>query len=722
LEIKVLLAIGVIVFIAGLLLPLIILPLTQQTLVEKTPLQPSILLPSPSPPITIVPQTPQLESYRDLLERITSQARLVVYTTQLLTQLWGAYFYESLVVQPLVVPLATPVSAPVDTTLVRGVPSTSLKSTEYSITNVQVAGVDEQDIVKTNGHLIVVARSGDIVILDASEKRAVSYINTTSVRGLYLVNNTLVVIRVEPPITVFSTITTEELKYPITYPALIEILVYDLSEPISPKLQWQLNFTSVFAGSRLVDKYLYIVGYMDSFKYESEKNVLIPVIPLVNGKPISRENIVELGNYASYVVVVVLDITSGEYTTKAFTGGIVKWIYMVPDRLYIAWSDPLLDYKLFLKFLDYLASQGFISSSRVEEYKSMLEQGIVVEVLEEIRKILKELQQDFKEPLEVTDETFFLVLDVEGLGVKERGSFVVPGSVLDQFAMEEFYSSSKRFIVVATTVNKYSVELHNVSLCPPTPPSSPIRIVIIEEIRGSKTTRTVQITPTPTQVGCDPILLWSFSVGESVNSIYIVDEELSVISRVEGLAPGERVYAARLLKNVFYLVTFRTVDPLFAIDLSDPYKPRVLGYLKIPGFSEYLHPLSENMLLGIGREDWGRLKISLFDVSDPTSMKETAKLIMGEYMWSEVLTDHHAFTIDPRHRIVIIPVNAMGAWEGFAIIEYSIEDGIVRLKSLVDLERPMRALYIDNNLYLVGYYRTLVYSLPQLEFLGEIKY
>jgi inhibitor of cysteine peptidase len=136
----------------------------------------------------------------------------------------------------------------------------------------------------------------------------------------------------------------------------------------------------------------------------------------------------------------------------------------------------------------------------------------------------------------------------------------------------------------------------------------------------------------------------------------------------------------------------------------------------------YQHPVSENSLLGVGREDWRTLKISLFNISDPTKIVEVAKLIIGEYAWSEVFTDHHAFTIDLRHNIVIMPVNIMGIWEGFAIIEYSVEDSIVKLKSLVDLERPMRALYINNNLYFVGYYRTLVYNLPELGFLGEIKY
>lgn len=126
--------------------------------------------------------------------------------------------------------------------------------------------------------------------------------------------------------------------------------------------------------------------------------------------------------------------------------------------------------------------------------------------------------------------------------------------------------------------------------------------------------------------------------------MFIVDlTSLEVIGSLRNLARGERIYSARLIGNVFFLVTFRQVDPLFAIDISDPENPQVLGYLKIPGFSEYLHPLPGNKLLGIGLEDRS-LKISLFNVTDPTNMSEIAKVLVYS-AWSQALQDHHAVTI-----------------------------------------------------------------------------
>ncbi|MBC7106258.1 MAG: beta-propeller domain-containing protein, partial [Firmicutes bacterium] len=120
------------------------------------------------------------------------------------------------------------------------------------------------------------------------------------------------------------------------------------------------------------------------------------------------------------------------------------------------------------------------------------------------------------------------------------------------------------------------------------------------------------------------------------NNVFVLDENLQVVGRLTGLALSERIYAARFTGDRAYLVTFRVVDPLFVVDLRDPRQPRVLGELKIPGYSEYLHPYDENHLIGIGREaaeapvpagqgtlifpppvvDRG-LKVALFDVSDP---------------------------------------------------------------------------------------------------------
>jgi uncharacterized secreted protein with C-terminal beta-propeller domain len=131
--------------------------------------------------------------------------------------------------------------------------------------------------------------------------------------------------------------------------------------------------------------------------------------------------------------------------------------------------------------------------------------------------------------------------------------------------------------------------------------------------------------------------------------------------RVAGLGKGERVYSVRFVGDTGYVVTFRQIDPLFTLDLADPERPRVLGELKIPGYSAYLHPIGEDLLLGVGQDatEDGRptgTQISLFDVSDlrkPARVQHES-LGMG---WSEAEHDHHAFLFWPRSGLVMIPFN-----------------------------------------------------------------
>lgn len=140
---------------------------------------------------------------------------------------------------------------------------------------------------------------------------------------------------------------------------------------------------------------------------------------------------------------------------------------------------------------------------------------------------------------------------------------------------------------------------------------------------------------------------------------------LDEIGHLDGMGIGEQVQSVRFMDDIAYVVTFRQTDPLYALDLADPRAPRLLGELKIPGFSEYLHPVGEGLLLGVGRQvdpatgiDEG-LKISLFDVSDPVAMTEVDQIVLPDAS-SEVSIDHHAFLWDPTRAQAVIPVEYVG--------------------------------------------------------------
>ena len=135
---------------------------------------------------------------------------------------------------------------------------------------------------------------------------------------------------------------------------------------------------------------------------------------------------------------------------------------------------------------------------------------------------------------------------------------------------------------------------------------------------------------------------------------------------VAGLGLGERIYAVRFIGDVGYVVTFRQTDPLYTLDLSDPDRPRLAGELKIPGYSAYLHPIGEELLLGVGQEatDDGQLQglqLSLFDVSDIAQPRRLQKRRLGE-RWSQsaVEWDHHAFLWWPATKLAVLSIDGRG--------------------------------------------------------------
>ena len=142
-------------------------------------------------------------------------------------------------------------------------------------------------------------------------------------------------------------------------------------------------------------------------------------------------------------------------------------------------------------------------------------------------------------------------------------------------------------------------------------------------------------------------------VNEDVNALYILDKNMELTGKLTGLAPGEQIYSARFMGDTGYFVTFKNTDPLFSVDLSDPANPKILGALKIPGFSNYLHFYNDTLLLGIGEEiDPDTLasegiKLSMFDISNPADVTEQDKYIIEDSYYSEALYNHKAIMIDP---------------------------------------------------------------------------
>ena len=215
---------------------------------------------------------------------------------------------------------------------------------------------------------------------------------------------------------------------------------------------------------------------------------------------------------------------------------------------------------------------------------------------------------------------------------------------------------------------------------------------------------------------------------EQSNAVYVLDENMEVVGRIEGLAKDERIYSARLMGELGYFVTFRETDPLFTVDFSNPTKPEIIGVLKIPGFSEYLHPYNEHLLLGIGMEVdedtqvSDGVKISMFDISDPTDVKEIDKYVIKGSYSSSAFYDYKAVLVASSKDFVGFSVDTHRG-ERYKTFEYTEGVGFIgKIDEHVNGTSydSTRGLYIGDVLYVAKGNIIEAYSLSSCQKIDDI--
>ena len=213
----------------------------------------------------------------------------------------------------------------------------------------------------------------------------------------------------------------------------------------------------------------------------------------------------------------------------------------------------------------------------------------------------------------------------------------------------------------------------------------------------------------------------------NTNNLYVLNAKLEIIGKVEGLAKGERIYSVRFMGDRAYMVTFVETDPLFVIDLSNPTNPTVLGELKIPGYSKYLHPYDETHIIGFGERtkvvNYGYgdqvitdgMKMALFDVTDPNNPKELYSVDIGERgTYSELLYNHKALLFSKEKNIIAFPISVTEddyevTFQGAIVYGLNLEEGFTLKGEISHIEegydlyksgnRVNRIIYINDKLY-----------------------
>ena len=213
------------------------------------------------------------------------------------------------------------------------------------------------------------------------------------------------------------------------------------------------------------------------------------------------------------------------------------------------------------------------------------------------------------------------------------------------------------------------------------------------------------------------------------NSLYVLDSSMKTVGKIENLAEGEEIKSARFMGETGYFVTYKNTDPLFSVDLSDPENPKVLGELKITGFSSYLHFYGENRLLGIGWEtdpDTGNtigMKCSMFDISDPSDVKETDRFVLKDVSFCDALTNYRSILAAPKKGLFGFAYGMYGSNSDiydssenfyYSVFSFDEEDGFVP-NAYVKMNdcglfddgmewqdyRTARGIYIKDTFYLV---------------------
>lgn len=553
-----------------------------------------------------------------------------------------------------------------------------------SETNVQVTGIDEPDIVKTNGEEIFYSLQ-DLYYYywrepvffeeeiapyypeDNSATKLVSALPPEEIGldseidltgDLLLVDDTLIVID------------------------YYEARAYDVSDVTDPQEVWNVDFVEGgYETARLYDGKVYLVTSTWIDHYSP-----CPIEPIwLNDAAVT----VECGDIYHPVDPIAVDSTYDVFVIDPFTGTIddqlsfvgsygQSVVYMSTSHLYITYVDSPSMVDLMIEFYDQDAFD-LVSGEVLQKIRALAGYEISEQAkLTELQVLLSEyyVSLDDDESLRITNEvenrmqdfleerkrslmsTGIVKIDNKTLSVKATGK--VPGTLLNQFSMDEYDG----YLRLTTTI-------------------------------GSS-------------------WFWMFGSGpEEVNDLYVLDKNLSEVGSVLDLGEGERIYSTRFVGDKGYLVTFKQIDPFFVFDLSNPRDPQKTGELKIPGYSSYLHPLTDDLILGIGEEDWN-VKLSLFDVSDPSDPQEVSKYLLDEY-WSEVLETHHAFLYDEKHGVFFMPGYQGGYIFGFDGSELEL------IKAVANVSAE-RALFINDYLYIIGTEGIVVLDETDWSRVGELDF
>ena len=480
----------------------------------------------------------------------------------------------------------------------------------YSKTNLQEAGVDEADIIKTDGKYLYVMKATGSVRMIRAEGKTLEVEGTIMLEALnetpqeMYVDGDILNLIVTGSRTTLDSDDTQEDTYTANTENYTKIYTYDISDRSVPQLKGTVKQKGTYSTSRKNGDVIYL--FTQFYPQINDADQIDTYVPAVNGARLESTDIYlpEYQNSSSYLVISsVSNRRPDEVIDK-------KAIVSAADNFYVS-NDNI-----------YIANANWGSDATMTQ-------------------ILKFSCQKGK--------------------IRAKGAADLKGFLNDSFSMNEY--------------NGY------------------LRIVLTD-----------------------------YSGDTQTNALYVLDDALEVCGSITDIAEGEEIRSARFLGDTGYFVTFKETDPLFSVDLSNPADPKVLGELKITGFSSYLHFYGENKLLGVGNEvdpetgAYTGIKLAMFDVSDPSNVKQLHKFVIKDTYDCPLFYDYKAAMIDTEKNVFGFMCDS-----SYMIFRYDEGKGFENVftenlgnsyyGSSYNGTQGIRGCFIDNSFYLIGGGQIRIYDM-----------
>jgi len=536
-----------------------------------------------------------------------------------------------------------------------GGPSSSSSPPErIAETNVQVGVLDEPDVVKTDGRNFYYAPTQRHRYPVEPRPRDVGVEGKRPPEGESPKTHVIDASDPDAPAVVSRLNTTGKLLQTGDRLVVFEsrrVVGYDVSDPKDPTMAWSQPLNGTFVTAREANGTVYLVT-----ESSVGPGTECPIRPLGADNAVACTDIYRPGTQipadATYSAFSI-DATDGSVEDSASFVGTASnaAVYVSPDALSVTYTQRADRAKLVAEYterfdrtpqsvrnrIDELQSYDISTASKLREMRAAVTQWFQSVPADQRQK----LQQSYRSGLSTylaehrrnLTRTGIVRVGVSGGDLSVDSTGVVPGTPLNQFAMDQHDGTLR----IATTVPR----------------------------TGD---------------------------AESENDLYTLDaQSLERQGSVTGMGDDQRIHSVRYVGDTAYVVTFRRVDPLHVVDLSDPADPVERGTLELPGYSSYLHPVDDDTLLGIGEED-GKVKAVLFDVSDPTKPEIVDSTVFDRH-YSSVSETHHAFLMDRKHGVFVLPAGTESL-----VVNYT--DGTLDLETTVETDqRATRTRYVEDSLY-----------------------